>query len=131
MERLRDRRVIVTGAGSGIGRAIVRRMASEGARLLIADIDGPAVEEVAAEVGAISRVVDVSKADQMRDLVEETVTEWSGLDVMVNNAGVDIAATTPETSEEDFDRLVAVNLKGTFLGMKYTIPAIRDSGGGP
>jgi NAD(P)-dependent dehydrogenase (short-subunit alcohol dehydrogenase family) len=44
---------------------------------------------------------------------------------------VDIAATTPETSEEDFDRLVAVNLKGTFLGMKYTIPAIRDSGGGP
>jgi NAD(P)-dependent dehydrogenase (short-subunit alcohol dehydrogenase family) len=130
VQRLTDRRVIVTGAGSGIGRAIAHRMASEGARLLVADIDGPAVEEVAAEVRAISRIVDVSKENQVRDLVETAVTEWDGLDVMVNNAGVGIAATVPNTSEEDFERLVAVNLKGTFLGMKYAIPAIRNSGGG-
>jgi NAD(P)-dependent dehydrogenase (short-subunit alcohol dehydrogenase family) len=62
--------------------------------------------------------------------VRRVVEEWSGLDVMVNNAGVGVAATTPETTEEDWDRVLDVCLKGTFFGMKYTIPAIRDSGGG-
>jgi len=58
------------------------------------------------------------------------VEEWDGLDVMVNNAGVGIAANTPETTEEDWDKVMDVCLKGTFFGMKYAIPAIRDSGGG-
>jgi NAD(P)-dependent dehydrogenase (short-subunit alcohol dehydrogenase family) len=58
------------------------------------------------------------------------IEEWGGLDVMVNNAGIGVAATAPETSEEDFDRQIDVNLKGTFLGIKYAVPAMRDSGGG-
>jgi NAD(P)-dependent dehydrogenase (short-subunit alcohol dehydrogenase family) len=66
----------------------------------------------------------------MDALVHRAIDEWGGLDVMVNNAGIGVAATTPETTEEDWDRVLDVCLKGTFLGMKYAIPAIRDAGGG-
>jgi NAD(P)-dependent dehydrogenase (short-subunit alcohol dehydrogenase family) len=78
----------------------------------------------------MSRRVDVSRAAEVEELVGRVVERWGGLDVMVNNAGVGVAATTPDTEEADWDRLMAVNLKGTFLGMKYAIPAIRASGGG-
>ncbi|MDP9378803.1 MAG: glucose 1-dehydrogenase [Chloroflexota bacterium] len=130
--RLQGKRAIVTGAGSGIGRAIATRFAQEDARVLVADLDAEAGARVAAKLGgeAASHAVDVSQAGQVRDLIERAVREWGGLDVMVNNAGVGVAATTPETDEAEWDRLMDVNLKGTFLGMKYAIPAIRDSGGG-
>lgn len=100
--------------------------------MLVADLDPDAAERVAAELGgaALSQPVDVSQAAEVRALVERALREWGGLDVMVNNAGIGIAATTPETDEADWDRLMDVNLKGAFLGMKYAIPAIRDSGGG-
>jgi NAD(P)-dependent dehydrogenase (short-subunit alcohol dehydrogenase family) len=100
--------------------------------VLVADLDPDAAERVAAELGgaALSQPVDVSQAAEVRALVERALREWGGLDVMVNNAGIGIAATTPETDEADWDRLMDVNLKGAFLGMKYAIPAIRDSGGG-
>lgn len=132
VRRLEGRRAVVTGAASGIGRAIAERYAAEGARVLVADLDGEAGEAVAAELGgsALSQAADVARAEQVEALVSRAVTEWGGLDAWVNNAGIGVAATTPETSEEDWDRLMAVNLKGTFLGMKYAIPAIRDSGGG-
>lgn len=130
MERLEGRRVIVTGAAAGIGRAISLRMAEEGARVLVADIDGAAAEKVASEIGTVSHEVDVTKADQVQILIERAREEFGGLDVMVNNAGVGIAADVTQTGEAEWDRLMDVNLKGTFLGMKYAIPAIRESGGG-
>jgi NAD(P)-dependent dehydrogenase (short-subunit alcohol dehydrogenase family) len=91
-----------------------------------------AAERVAGEIGgeAVHRRVDVSNAQDIESLVVDAVRLWEGLDVMVNNAGVGVAATAPATSEEDWQRVIDVNLKGTFLGMKYAIPAIRDSGGG-
>ncbi|ACZ41190.1 short-chain dehydrogenase/reductase SDR [Thermobaculum terrenum ATCC BAA-798] len=130
--RLEGKRAIVTGAGSGIGKAIASRFAQEGARVVIADIDLEAAEIVAKELGDNTKPyrVDVSKAEEVHKLINHVVDEWGGLDIMVNNAGVGVAATTTETSEEDFDRIIAINLKGTFLGMKYAIPAIRNSGGG-
>lgn len=130
--RLQGKRAIVTGSGSGIGRAIALRYAAEGARVMVADVDPEAGRRVAQELGggALSHPVDVSNAEQVRTLVARAVGEWGGLDVMVNNAGVGVAATVPETDEADWDRLMGVNLKGAFLGMKYAIPAIRDSGGG-
>lgn len=99
---------------------------------MVADLDPAAGERVAQELGngALSHPVDVSSAAQVQALVARAVAEWGGLDVMVNNAGVGVAATVPETDEADWDRLMGVNLKGAFLGMKYAIPAIRDSGGG-
>jgi NAD(P)-dependent dehydrogenase (short-subunit alcohol dehydrogenase family) len=132
MERLEGKRAIVTGAGAGIGEAIAIRLSSEGARVALADLDGQAAERVAGKIvsKSMARRTDVTKAVEVEALVQSVVEEWGGLDVMVNNAGVGVAGTTPETSEEDWERLMAVNLGGTFLGMKYAIPAMRDSGGG-
>ncbi|MDQ3856425.1 MAG: SDR family oxidoreductase [Chloroflexota bacterium] len=132
VNRLQGLRCIVTGAGSGIGRAIALRFAAEGARVLVADLDEAAGRSVAQELGgpALSCRVDVSQAGQVWEMVGLAEREWGGLDALVNNAGIGISATTPATEEADWDRLMAVNLRGTFLGMKYGIPVIRDSGGG-
>lgn len=132
MRRLEGKRAIVTGAGSGVGRASAMRLADEGARVVVADRDEESAERAAMEIGrqATHYRVDVSSAEEVEALIRDTVRRWNGLDVMVNNAGVGVAATTPKTSEEDWHRVIDVNLKGTFLGMKYAIPAIRESGGG-
>src|SRR3712207_7942655 len=132
MERLEGKRAIVTGAGAGIGEAIAIRLSGEGARVALADLDEGAAERVAGKLDAktLARGTDVTRAEEVEALVQSVVERWGGLDVMVNNAGVGVAGTTPETSEEDWERLMAVNLKGTFLGIKYAISAMRDSGGG-
>jgi NAD(P)-dependent dehydrogenase (short-subunit alcohol dehydrogenase family) len=132
MERLRGKRSIVTGAGSGIGRAIALRFAAEGARVVISDVDGEAAARVAAEGGGetLVRKTDVTSTSEVETLVQTSVEEWGGLDVMVNNAGIGVAGTTTVTTEEDYERVMDVCLRGTFLGMKHAIPAIRDSEGG-
>ncbi|TCJ13486.1 glucose 1-dehydrogenase [Rubrobacter taiwanensis] len=132
MRRLEGKRAIVTGAGSGIGAAVAERFVREGARVAVADIDLEAAKRVAFGLGegARSYRLDVTRPEEVEALVRGVLDEWGGLDVMVNNAGVGVAATIPETREEDWLRVMDVNLKGTFLGMKYAIPAIRDSGGG-
>ena len=132
MERLRGKRIIVTGAGSGIGRAIALRFAAEGARVVISDVDEEAAARVAAEAGGetLVRKTDVTSTSEVETLVQTSVEEWGGLDVMVNNAGIGVAGTTTVTTEEDYERVMDVCLRGTFLGMKHAIPAIRDSEGG-
>ncbi len=130
--RLEGKRIIVTGAGSGIGRAIALRMADEGARVALADVDEKAAKGVAEEIGGDTLVqkADVTDAESVEALVGRVVSEWGGLDVMVNNAGVGIASTVIEATEEDYDKMMDVCVRGTFLGMKYAVPAIRGSGGG-
>ena len=132
MERLSGKRSIVTGAGSGIGRAIALRFAAEGARVVISDVDGEAATRVAAEAGGetLVRKTDVTSTSEVETLVQTSVEEWGGLDVMINNAGIGVAGTTTVTTEEDYERVMDVCLRGTFLGMKHAIPAIRDSEGG-
>jgi len=132
MNRLEDKRAIVTGAGAGIGGAIALRLASEGARVALADVDEEAAKKVASEIDGdtLVRRTNVTWADEVEALVASTVEAWGGLDVMVNNAGVGVAATAVDTTEEDYGRVMDVCVKGTLLGMKYAIPAIRDSGGG-
>jgi NAD(P)-dependent dehydrogenase (short-subunit alcohol dehydrogenase family) len=132
MERLSGKRSIVTGAGSGIGRAIALRFAAEGARVVISDVDEEAAARVAAEAGGetLVRKTDVTSTSEVETLVQTSVEEWGGLDVMVNNAGIGVAGTTTVTTEEDYERVMDVCLRGTFLGMKHAIPAIRDSEGG-
>ena len=87
---------------------------------------------VARELGGetLAHKTDVTKSDEVEALVAIAVDEWDGLDVMVNNAGIGVAGTSTDTSEEDYERVMDVCLKGTFFGMKHAIPAIRDSGGG-
>ena len=132
MERLEGKRAVVTGAGAGIGRAIALRLAGEGARVALADVDEEAAKNVASEIagGTLARQTDVTRADEVEALVSSVVEGWGGLDVMVNNAGVGVAATAVATTEEDYDRVMDVCVRGTLLGMKYAIPAISDSGGG-
>ncbi len=137
MERLRGKRAIVTGAGSGIGRAIAIRLSDEGARVALADLDRDAAEGVAAEIGGgeaggetLVVKTDVTRAGDVEKLVADVVQAWGGLDVMVNNAGVGVAGTAPVTGERDYDLVMDVCLRGTFFGMKYAIPAIAESGGG-
>ncbi len=132
MRRLDSLRVIVTGAGSGIGRAIALRFSEEGASVALADLDEQTAHRVAGEIEGETLVhqTNVARPTEVEALVRSVVEEWGGLDVMVNNAGIGVAAAAPDTSEEDLDRQMDVNLKGTFFGIKYAVPAMRDSGGG-
>src|SRR5918993_5284332 len=116
MERLRGKRVIVTGAGSGIGRAIALRFAGEGARVVVSDVDGEAAASVASEAGdgtsgeTLVSKTDVTDSSEVEALVGTAVEAWGGLDVMVNNAGIGVAGTTTDTSEEDYERVMDVCL---------------------
>jgi NAD(P)-dependent dehydrogenase (short-subunit alcohol dehydrogenase family) len=132
MERLAGKRAIVTGAANGIGRAIALRLASEGARVVIADVNEDDAQGVADEIEGDTLVhkTDVTKDGDVEALVGRTVSEWGGLDVMVNNAGVGVAGTAVTTTEEEYDRVMDVCVRGTFFGMKHAIPAIVDAGGG-
>ena len=133
VRRLEGKRAIVTGGGAGIGEAIATRFAEEGTRVIVADVDADAAQRVAEGLqgdGHLSHGADVTDEGQVEELVQRAVSGWGGLDVMVNNAGVGVAATAPETNVEDYYRVMDVCVKGTVLGMKYAIPAIRDSGGG-
>ena len=132
MERLTGKRAIVTGAANGIGRSIALRLASEGARVVIADVNEEDAQGVAAEIDGETLVhkTDVTHDGDVAALVGKTVSEWGGLDVMVNNAGVGVAGTAVTTTEEEYDRVMDVCVRGTFLGMKHAIPAMKDAGGG-
>jgi NAD(P)-dependent dehydrogenase (short-subunit alcohol dehydrogenase family) len=132
MERLAGKRAIVTGAANGIGRAIALRLASEGARVVIADVNEDDAQGVAGEIDGETLVhkADVTRDGDVEALVGRAVSEWGGLDVMVNNAGVGVAGTAVTTTEEEYERVMDVCVRGTFLGMKHAIPAIKDAGGG-
>jgi NAD(P)-dependent dehydrogenase (short-subunit alcohol dehydrogenase family) len=124
MDRLKGKRTIVTGAASGIGKAIAKRFAQEGAKVLVLDVNPDAAAQTAGELGnnAIAMPVDVTNAAQVEAAIKNVSAQWGGIDVMVNNAGVGVAAKTAETSEDDWQRVIDVCMKGTFLGMKYVIP---------
>jgi NAD(P)-dependent dehydrogenase (short-subunit alcohol dehydrogenase family) len=100
--------------------------------VVLADVDEKAAEGIAADLPneALVCATDVTNANDVERLVRRAVDTWGGLDVMVNNAGVGVAGTAETTGEEDYDRVMDVCVRGTFLGMKYAIPAIRESGGG-
>ena len=127
---------LVTGAGAGIGRAAALKCAQEGAKVMVADVneDGAAqtvemIEEAGGEAAWF--VADVSRAEDVKALVAKTVERFGGLDYAYNNAGIE-GKVVPlmEQSEENFDRIIAVNLKGVFLCMKYEIEQMLKNGGG-
>lgn len=135
MGRLEGKVAIVTGAASGIGRATALLFAQEGAKVVVADVD-PRGQDVAAEItsaGGTALFVrtDVSQPEDVEALVRTTVDTYGTLDIMVNNAGVEgEQRPTADCTVENWDRVLNVNLKGVFLGMKYAIPAMLRAGGG-
>jgi len=130
---LKDKVAIITGAKSGIGFAAALRLAAEGAKVVVADVR--ATQEEAQEIvrrggDALSVQVDVSSELQVSALISRTVAAYGRLDVLVNNAGVELAKKVTETSEAEWDRLMGVNLKGVFLCSKAAIPEMKRTGGG-
>jgi len=126
---------LVTGGASGIGRACAVAFAAEGARVGIGDVDedgsGRVVEEIGHAGGeGFGRRADVRSSDDVRALVEDAVDRYGRLDVMVNNAGVAIPGAAGEMSEEDWNRVLDVNLSGVWRGMRFAIPAMLRTGGG-
>ncbi|MBD0418652.1 SDR family oxidoreductase [Streptomyces sp. TRM S81-3] len=134
MDRFEGRRVLVTGAGSGIGRATVLRLLREGAVVAAADVSEPGLKETSASAGAgdrlHTRVMDVSAESSVREGVAAAVTHLGGLDVLVNAAGILRSAHTERTTLELWNRIVAVNLTGTFLTTREALPALLASRNG-
>jgi 3-oxoacyl-[acyl-carrier protein] reductase len=134
--RFEKRAAIVTGGASGFGEAIAKRLAAEGASVLVADLDEAGAKRVVAEIEAAGgracfQRTDVSSSEDVAAVVEAAVRELGGLDVLVNNAGFSHRSQPLwELPEADYDRVFAVNTKGVYLGCKYAIPVMRARGGG-
>jgi len=130
MGRLEGRVALVTGAARGIGLAIAARFALEGARVVVADIEAAAGRAAAGRLGTRFVAADVSDPIDVGRLFEAVAAEDGGLDLLVNNAGVSPAASILDTSPEEFDRVVRVNLRSVFLTTKAAVPQMRGRGGG-
>ena len=131
--RLQDKCTIITGAASGFGAGMARKFIAEGARVMLADIDGDAAERLSAELGAaaVACQVDVSRADDMRRLSESAMHSLGRIDILINNAGVThLPQAMEDISEEDFDRVMAVNTKSVYLSARYIIPIMKAQGQG-
>jgi meso-butanediol dehydrogenase/(S,S)-butanediol dehydrogenase/diacetyl reductase len=126
--------VLVTGAASGIGAATARRFASEGARLVLGDLDGERLASVAKELGGDERVatrtLDVSRLEEVESLTELGIERFGRLDVVFNNAGIGSYGRTPDLDPEAWRRTLAVDLDSVFYGCRTAIPHLRESGGG-
>jgi NAD(P)-dependent dehydrogenase (short-subunit alcohol dehydrogenase family) len=129
------KRALVTGAASGMGRATAELLVRDGARVVLADIDGKAVERVAAglrEGGgeALAVACDVAISADVKRAVDTAVEAFGGLDVVVNCAGIIRRASVVETTEEEWDRVMAVNIGSVFLTGKHAVPVMAAGGGG-
>ncbi|MBM3525331.1 MAG: SDR family oxidoreductase [Alphaproteobacteria bacterium] len=129
--RLKDKVCIVTGGGSGIGRATCRVFAREGAKVVVADRNADAATAVSKGLpDACALTIDVSRSTDVRRMIDDTVARFGRLDVIVNNAGYGTFGTVVDIDEQEWDDLMAVNVRGVYLCCKYAIPAMKQTGGG-
>jgi NAD(P)-dependent dehydrogenase (short-subunit alcohol dehydrogenase family) len=135
--RLDGKVTIITGAASGMGRTAAAMFAAEGARVVLADVSEEAVESAAADIGsaggeATAVVADVSDEAQARRMVDHAVESYGRVDVLYNNAGIMPAAdhSVIDTDVETWDKVMAINVRGVFLGCKHAIPRMVDQGAG-
>lgn len=127
--------VIITGAGNGIGRATAKVFAAEGAHVIIADWEQDPAHEAAREIqslggNALALPCDVSSKESVSDMLQAVVARFGRVDVLHANAAVQLSKTAVETSEEEWDRINGVNLKGVFLSCKYVIPVMQRASRG-
>lgn len=133
--RMQGKRGIVTGAASGLGREVARLFAAEGGSVVVADLDTDGADAVAAEIAeaggtAIAQSCDVTDEDRIEAALDRSESEWGGLDFVVNNAGVQLEKPLDETTNEEYDWIFDVNVRGVFWGCKHAVERMRGSGGG-
>jgi NAD(P)-dependent dehydrogenase (short-subunit alcohol dehydrogenase family) len=134
MSRLEGKVAVITGATGGIGSAAARLFAEEGARVALVDLDEAALRETVRSIGedkAIYTVADVTQPEQTQAYINEAVNHWGGIDVLLANAGIEgTLAHITDYPTDVFDRVMAVNVRGVWLGIKYAVPVMRERGGG-
>ncbi|WP_417604726.1 SDR family oxidoreductase [Primorskyibacter flagellatus] len=129
--RLRDKTAIVTGAGSGFGTGIARKFAAEGARVMVADINTDAAAKIAEDIGGKARTVDVTDGVSVNAMIAAAQASFGHIDILVNNAGVThLPADMEDVTEEDFDRVFAVNCKAIYLTARASVPLMKAQGRG-
>ena len=131
--RLKDKTAIVTGAGSGFGKGIAIRFAIEGARVGVIDINAEAAREVASQIGnsAFAMEADVSIDGDVSRMVQEALDRWGQLDILVNNAGTTHRnQPMTEVTEEEYERIFAVNVKSVYLSARHVVPVMKKQGFG-
>ncbi len=134
MARLDEKVAVITGATGGIGRAASKLFAGEGARLTLVDLDEAALQETVRSIGedrASYIVADVTQPDQAQAYINAAANRWGGVDALLANAGIEGALSPiPDYPVDVFDRVMAVNVRGVWLGIKYAVPIMRERGGG-
>ncbi len=133
--RLKEKVAVITGAASGYGRGSAEMFAAEGAKVAAVDINAKGLDDVVRAIRdkggeAIAVVADVSKADDARRIMSETAKAFGKINVLFNNAGIEHMDRVVDVTEEDWDRVMSVNLKGVFLCTKFAIPYLIEAGGG-
>ena len=132
--KLNNKVVLITGAGGGIGMAASRKFIAEGAKVMLADIGTSVTQQLVDEFGAercACVAVDVTQADQVENMVNACVAAFGGVDVFVANAGIEgKIASIVDSDVANLDQVLAVNVRGVWLGLHYVIPVMRDGGGG-
>ncbi|WP_298982541.1 SDR family oxidoreductase [uncultured Roseibium sp.] len=129
--RLQGKTAIVTGGASGFGAGIVRKFTAEGASVLIADLNLALAQDVATETGCKAVKVDVASNDSVRSLAETALAELGRVDILVNNAGIThLPMPMQDVTEDEFDRVLAVNCKSVYLTARHLVPAMTEAGKG-
>ncbi|MCE2458363.1 MAG: glucose 1-dehydrogenase [Dehalococcoidia bacterium] len=134
MSRLEGKVAVITGAAGGIGRAAAKLFVDEGARVALVDLDEAALREVAGSLGeerASYTAADVTQPDQTQAYINAAVERWGGIDILLANAGIEgVMSPITEYPIDVFDRVMAVNVRGVWLGVKYAMPVMSRGGGG-
>ena len=135
MGRLNDKVAIITGAAQSLGKACAVMFAKEGAKVVVTDIQAEKGQETVDEINsaggeAIFLKHDVAVENEWQSVIDDTLGKFGKLDILVNNAGIALQANIEDTSLEDWNRLMRIDLDGVFLGTKYAITAMKKNGGG-
>ena len=129
-DRLKDKVGLITGAAQGLGKEMAKVMIAQGANIVITDINEPILEEAAEELSCEKIVLDVTKENQWKSVISQIDKQFGSLNILVNNAGIGGGGDVEQTDIDSWHQVHSVNLDSVFLGCKYALPLMRDSGNG-